>query len=109
MVKLFHSMRFVGRIVLWAGLALTTAEFTFAQSVVINEIMYHPLQPQFGAEPLGEEFIELFNSGSNAVNLTGWRLSKGVDFAFTNVTLAPRAYLVVSPNIPAFTARYPGV
>ena len=80
-----------------------------AAQVVINEINYHPLQPAFGAEPVGEEFIELYNRGTNTVNLAGWHFSKSVTFVFGNVTLAPGAYLAVSPNTAAFSARYPGV
>src|SRR5258706_5662021 len=77
--------------------------------VMINEIMYHPLQPQFGAEPTGEEFVELFNTGTNAVNLNGWRFNKGISFTFSNITLAAGAYLVVSPDLNTFAQRHPGV
>src|ERR1044071_1378126 len=80
-----------------------------AAQVVINEINYHPLQPAFGAEPVGEEFIELYNRGTNAVDLSGWHFSKSITFVFGNVTLAPGAYLVVSPNTAAFSARYSGI
>src|SRR5262245_12212885 len=80
-----------------------------ASQVIINEIMYHPLQPQFGAEPIAEEFVELFNSGTNTVNLNGWHFSKGISFTFGNVILAAGAYLVISPDIATFSERYPGV
>ena len=43
--------------------------------VVINEILYHPQSEN----PL-EEFIELYNRGTNAVNLSGWRFAGGVSF-----------------------------
>src|SRR3954471_5274922 len=92
-----------------ASLALLLAVPAFAQPVVINEIMYHPLQPQFGAEPVGQEFIELYNRSGTNVNLNGWRFNKGVSFTFTNVTLAPSAYLVVSPSLAEFAAAHPGV
>jgi hypothetical protein len=73
-----------------------------SQDVVINEVMYHPLQPPAGSEPMGEEFIELFNRGSNAVMLYGWRFDRGVTFAFTNVStnfaLGPGGYLVVAAS-----------
>jgi len=80
-----------------------------ASDLIINEIMYHPLQPQFGSEPVGEEFIELFNKGTNVLDLTGWHFSKSITFVFGNVTLRPGAYLVISPDTAAFAARYPGV
>src|SRR3954469_15349274 len=91
------------------ALVVLSAGVAPATDVIINEINYHPLQPQFAAEPVGEEFIELFNNGTNLVNLAGWHFSKSVTFVFGNVTLAPKAYLVVSPNLPVFAARYPGV
>src|SRR4051812_45434085 len=92
-----------------AALLLLCGARVGAADIVINEIMYHPLQPQFGAEPINEEFVELFNKGANAVNLNGWRFTKGLTFTFTNVTIAPGAYLVISPNTVAFSSRYPGV
>jgi len=41
--------------------------------------------------------------------LTGWRISRGVDFTFPSVTLAAGAYLVVAADMAAFNAKYPGV
>jgi hypothetical protein len=72
--------------------------------VVINEIMYHP-----SSEDAREEYIELLNHGTNAVDLHGWRFSRGVDFTFTNVTLAPGQLLVVAADLAAFQALYPNV
>ncbi len=77
------------------------------QSVIINEIMFHPQQPAFGPEPVGEEYLELFNRGTNAVDLNGWRLDRGVSFTFSNVTLAAGDYLVVVANQGMFFSRYP--
>jgi hypothetical protein len=75
-----------------------------AQNVVINELMYNPPS----ADP-AEEWIELHNPGTNAVNLAGWRLSDGVAFTFPNVTIPAGGYLVVAANTNAFNALYPGV
>ncbi len=77
---------------------------TFAGAVVINEIMYHPAS----AQP-ADEWIELFNRGSNAVNLTGWALTRGVDFVFPSITLPAGGYLVVAADLAAFRARHAGV
>ncbi len=90
---------------LWLGLAVSS----FGQPVVINEIMFHPLQPPLAAEPLGQEFIELYNRSGTNVNLSGWHFRKGVSFTFTNRTLAAGAFLVISPNLAQFAATYPGV
>src|SRR5690349_9083143 len=90
------------------GFCLLVTTPAFANSIVINEIMYHP-SPGV-PEDKRREWIELYNAGTNAVNLTGWRIGRGVDYAFANNTvLQPGAYLVVAANRTAFLGQYPGV
>ncbi|MGZ8899958.1 MAG: lamin tail domain-containing protein, partial [Limisphaerales bacterium] len=74
------------------------------RSVVINEIMYHPASEN----PL-EEYIELHNRGTAAVNLNGWKFTDGVNFTFPNVTIPAGGYLVVAANRAAFLNKYPDV
>src|SRR5437762_11357492 len=93
----------------WVCLSLLASGLAQGQNVVINEIMYHPLQPAFGAEPLGQEFVELYNRSATNVNLNGWHFNKGITFTFTNVSLAPGAYIVVAANLAEFAAAHPGV
>jgi hypothetical protein len=97
------------RFLVWAWLALWSLPSVYSQSVVINEVMYHPLQPALGAEPLGEEFIELYNVSPTNVNLAGWHFNKGVNFTLPSIDLASGGYLVVSANTNVFRTRYPGV
>ncbi|MDZ4778889.1 MAG: lamin tail domain-containing protein, partial [Planctomycetia bacterium] len=47
--------------------------------VLISEVMYNPLAAA-GDDDL--EFIELFNSTANPIDLTNWRISGGVDLVF---------------------------
>jgi hypothetical protein len=75
--------------------------------VIINEIMYHPRSAQSQPEDIRKEYIELFNRGTAAANLSGWRFSNAVDFAFPDVTLGPRQYLVVAADVNVFKAIYP--
>ncbi|UCG55979.1 MAG: lamin tail domain-containing protein [Phycisphaerales bacterium] len=77
--------------------------------VVITEIMYHPSQPDSQVEDMREEYIELFNRGKTAVDLSGWRFNNGVDFAFPDVTLGAGEYLAVAADVNAFATKYPGV
>jgi len=77
--------------------------------VVINEIMYNPYSETLQGEDLAAEYIELFNSGSDAVNLAGWQLARAVSLTFGDVTLAGGDYLVVVADADAFAARYPEV
>ncbi len=72
--------------------------------VVINELMYHP-----ASELPAEEYIEIYNTGPAAVNLTGWRITGGIGFTFPSASLAAGAYLVVAADTAAFQAKYPGV
>src|SRR5262249_38022190 len=74
--------------------------------VVINEIMYHP--PGESAE--SGSWIELFNRGTNTVDLTGWRLDGGVSFDFVQGTaIIPGSYLVVAKNVEFLRAIHLGI
>ena len=76
--------------------------FSLFAGVVINEIMYHPAS--LSDE---DEFIELYNSTTQTVDLSGWKLRKGVDYTFPAGTLlAPGAFAVVSPSPEAFLSHY---
>ena len=50
--------------------------------IVINEVMFDP-----PSDERDGEFIELFNRGTEAVDLSGWALVEGVDFAFPSGTV----------------------
>ncbi len=71
-------------------------------AIVINEIHYDPdVKTEF------VEFIELFNTGTNTVDLTGWRFSAGVAYTFPAGTqLAPGNYLVVAQNPAALQNKF---
>src|ERR1043166_7267233 len=94
---------------LWLCLLAWAPLLLHGQPVVINEIMFHPLQPAFGPEPVGQEFIELYNRSATTVDLNGWHFNKGITFTITNVMLAPGAYVVISPDTNSFRLRYPTV
>ena len=78
-------------------------------TVVINEIMFHPFHKLNEPENAAQEYIELYNWGTKPVKLTGWSFSRGVDFAFPDVTLNAGAYLVVAADTGAFKTRYSGI
>lgn len=70
---------------------------------VINEIMYRPGTGY--PENTGLEFVEIHNPDAVAVDLSGWALTKGVDFVFpAGATLEAGGYLVVSPDPSALQA-----
>ncbi|HOB31815.1 MAG TPA: lamin tail domain-containing protein, partial [Verrucomicrobiota bacterium] len=73
------------------------------RSVVINEIMYHPIS---GLDD--DEYVELHNHGIGAVDISGWRIQGGIDFIFPEGTLlAPGGYVVAAKNAANLIAKYP--
>ncbi len=81
-------------------IAYTGSDESPAGNVVINELMYHPVDPD-------AEFVELYNnSAKTGFDLSGWRLD-GADFTFAPGTiLSPNGYLVLAKDRVAFTAAY---
>ena len=71
-------------------------------NVVINELMYKPIS---GDDD--DQFIELYNRGTNTVDLSGWTLSDGISFTFPMGTLlASNGYLVVARNAAQLRSHY---
>lgn len=69
--------------------------------VVFNEIHYHPA----GADDPGLEFVEIHNQNSVNVDLSGWRLSGGIDFEFPGRTIIGGGdYLVIASDPAALRA-----
>ena len=105
-MHLFNRLRLIfnkSPLILWA--VVLAAAPCVQGAVVINEIMYHP-----SSENTDEEFIELYNSGSAAVDITGWKFTSGVNFTLPAGSVIPAGgYLVVAANAGAFQAKYPGV
>ncbi len=78
--------------------------------VVINEIMFHPGHVAPEPENIGLEYIELHNAGASAVDVSGWRLTDGVEYAIpSRAPLDAGQYLVLAADVNEFKARYPTV
>lgn len=93
----------------WSGLAeavfYTPQDFS---GLALTEIMFNP--PDVGMTN-GDafEFLELKNSGTNTLNLSGLSFTAGISFVFSNGTLlAPGEFFVLVRNTSAFTDKYPG-
>lgn len=55
-------------------------------------------------------WVELYNRGTNAVDLTGWRLDGGIDYRIpAGTTLPPDGYLVVAKDVEFMRTRHPGL
>jgi hypothetical protein len=63
--------------------------------VAFSEIMYHPVGSN--TDDNNHEFVEIYNPGAAAVDLSGWKLGGEVQFTFpAGVAIAPGQYLVVA-------------
>ena len=77
--------------------------------VVINEIMYHPASNNPPYSNPAHEFIELYNAGTLAADLSGWYFDKGISYTFPkNTTLDVDEYILVVPDGVSFISAYPG-
>lgn len=71
-----------------------TTPDALASQVVINEIHYDPRD-----ETSAEEFIELYNPGATALDLSGWMITDAVEFTFPGGTTIPaNGYLVIAED-----------
>jgi hypothetical protein len=72
------------------------------RDVVINELMFNPISGDDA-----DEFVELYNRGATAVNLSGWRFTAGINYTFpSNTTLPAGGYLVVANNLYRLLTNY---
>jgi hypothetical protein len=88
--KLFLILQGLGCINLWAD-----------SVVVFNEVMYHPATNESALE-----WVELYNQNSINVDLSGWRISDGINYTFPNGTIIRAGdYLVVASSPSSLTAQ----
>ncbi len=72
--------------------------------IVINEIMYRPIS---GNDD--DQYVELYNQGTNVVDLAGWSFTAGAKSALTfppNTPIGPDSYLVLARNRTNLFAHY---
>ncbi len=73
-----------------------------ASTVVINELN---VDPDVKTESV--EFVELYNPGSDVVDLSGWRLEGGVFYTFpAGTSLAANSYLIVAQSPDSVKAKW---
>jgi CotH kinase protein/Lamin Tail Domain len=72
--------------------------------IVINELMYDPIS---GNDD--DQYIELYNKGTNTVDLAGWQFTSGVTFTFPSTVIVSNGYLVVARNMTNLFAKYPNL
>jgi len=63
------------------------------QDLIINEIHFNPVNG------LGNQFVEIFNSGTSTINISGFKIKGRVDFEFPNgSTIEEGEYIIVSKS-----------
>jgi hypothetical protein len=74
----------------------------------ITEVMFHPAPPPPGLATNADnfEYIEVKNVSGASLNLAGYSLSGGIQFAFGNTTLNAGQAAVVVKDLAAFASRY---
>ncbi len=105
-----HSVSRVGPAA-WAGIALAVA--TMAPSLtatpVINEIHFHPLEIDH-VEPVAEEFIELYNPTGSAIDLAGYRFSRGISYTFPEqAEIGADGYVIIAADPAVFLDKHENV
>ena len=99
--EVVRTLRRIGKVASRLALVTLTAQCTLAE-VLINEIHH---DPDVKTEPA--EFIELYNAGTNAVDLNGWSFSDAIEYRFTNsVSLPAGGFLVVAQSPAMVQAKY---
>ena len=74
-----------------------------AGQVVINEIYYDP-----APKTARHEFVEILNAGAGAVDVSGWRLTSGVDAtAPVGTVLEPGAFVLFCEDVDAVASLFP--
>jgi len=71
--------------------------------VVINEIMYDPISGDDA-----DQYVEIYNASSKAVDLSGWQFVDGIDYEFPGgVQIPGGGYYVVARDRARSLANYP--
>jgi hypothetical protein len=92
-----HSVKFIN----------SNEDFT---NLKVTEINYHPTDSIIGTDTVSGksfEFIELKNTGSNSMNLTGLKFTSSIQYQFkVNEVLPPKQFYVVASKPKWFYERY---
>jgi CotH protein/lamin tail-like protein len=67
--------------------------------VVINEISYNPTDMQYQAGSL-REFVELYNPGSESIDISGYQFTKGITYTFPDETVLESGQYIVLARDP---------
>jgi hypothetical protein len=76
-------------------------------SIKLTEIQYHPSSSSDSVDADQYEFIELKNTGTSTVDMSGAGFTDGIKYSFpADVNIAPQAFFVIAADSVKFKARY---
>lgn len=98
-------MGFRGSAISIVFLFLFMAYQSVAAEVVINEIHYNPSDIAFDPNS-AQEFIELYNPGSEPVDLSGYAFTQGISYTFPeNTIIGAESFAILAKNPNYITWR----
>ena len=87
---------------LFTFLVLAFAPCAWSQTVVINEIHYHPADPTEFVE-----FVELHNPTDGAIDLSGWSFTEGIEHVFPEGSaIDADGYWVLAQDEGAYNRKF---
>jgi len=90
-------------------------QLSLETAVVLNEILYHPVFVAAGGDCQrqcsdADQWIELHNKSGAEVDVSGWSLTKAVNFQIPGSTKIPGGgYLVIASDRQQFLDSHPGM
>ena len=89
-----------------SGNTFATGVWVTPGRIVINEVLYDSIESGTDTQ---YEWVEFYNAGGTAIDMTGYRLSDGPSegtFVFPSFSLNPGDYAVYAGNRDAFFSHY---
>jgi len=86
--------------------SLNSSDFLILPELIVSQA----ISPPTTAGASSEEWLELYNRGTASVDLTGWRLDRGIRYEFTPGTvMQPGEYLILAKDSQWLGAQYPDI
>ena len=88
-----------------------TANLSEFAALELSEIMYHPSKPSAaelaaGFEESDFEFVEILNNGSDDMDLSSFRFTKGINMSLTGIIVPAGERILLARNADAFALRH---
>jgi len=86
--------------------ALSSSDIVFGMALYAQKTLSEPI----AYSESKEAWVELYNRGTNVVDISGWQFNKGISYVFPNGTfLSPDEYIVVAKDTNLMAKLYPSI